>query len=393
MWAWRSSSLCRPRALLSQLHPIRRRVAQGAASSRGHASDAGDGDRRDGGAANKPARNRDRRTPETNRPQLCAALRPPPTGQKKHLYLVLDDTKNGVRIHKLDIDGDNDDDDEVTGDPHDDVADDVATDDLERLPEPPVMRMELPLGDNPHVAILGSNVVAMGSGFCSYFTPGVSGGVTVAFDTSSPSLTVLRDLPSGLREYRAHLAVAVRNKLYVIEDGSDTSYDEFTRGGIHCLKIEDDAHGGGKGEKPSTTNGERWSWCDSDFDDPVRWCWCMDPGSLPFDACEITSHALHPGGRVFFVTAVFPLRYWNADGRRRGTFSYDTERGEWTRHGDRELPFSGRAHYDGAMGAWVGLHLHLGAEDFTADGYLCSCDVPPLDDDPCPETPPEWKLS
>ena len=111
------------------------------------------------------------------------------------------------------------------------------------------------------------------------------------------------------------------------------------------------------------------------------------------------------GGRAFFVSSLYV--YNHADGHRAWatvTFSYDTERGEWTHHSDRQLPFQGQAHYDRDLATWIGLHFHIQHsrdDDLDTDGYLCCCDVPPLALGPGgrkskkhkPAPTPHWKLS
>jgi len=49
-----------------------------------------------------------------------------------------------------------------------------------------------------------------------------------------------------------------------------------------------------------------------------------------------------------------------------GTYSFDTKDSAWRWHGEWALPFLGRAHFDGELNAWVGLHQ---------DGYICACRV------------------
>ncbi|TVT99633.1 hypothetical protein EJB05_54975, partial [Eragrostis curvula] len=254
------------------------------------------------------------------------------------------------------------------------------------------MRMESPsLGDHPTAAIVGSSIVGFGSG-----SPDLGshqrGGATVAFDTKTAALISLRDLPRDLicaSEYNIHLAVAAGNKLYVIE-GNNSGLDycrdgeeEYCRGGLHCLKFDDDGDASDK----------IWSWYNVFFWSPSRCLWCHDRRMLPLSPEGIMGHAVHPSGRAFFVSVHSNYYYKRHDDRRyRGTFSFDTQTGRWTRHGDWQLPFGGQAHYDGELGAWIGLHINY--EDFgnyDMDGYLCSCAV--LSPDKADDEPaPEWKL-
>jgi hypothetical protein len=78
-----------------------------------------------------------------------------------------------------------------------------------------------------------------------------------------------------------------------------------------------------------------------------------------------------------------PLAYSD----RHGTFSFDTERLQWTHHGDWLLPFRGQAYYDADLDAWVGL-----CREKERAGYLCFCDVPPAAVTPNCKEPPPWKL-
>jgi hypothetical protein len=75
------------------------------------------------------------------------------------------------------------------------------------------------------------------------------------------------------------------------------------------------------------------------------------------------------------------------DGMKEGTFSFDTERLEWTCHGSWQLPFSGRAYYLAELDAWVGICRHKGGT-----GHLCSSDVVPVGVGAGTTTMPRWKL-
>ncbi|KAK3141621.1 hypothetical protein QOZ80_4BG0336220 [Eleusine coracana subsp. coracana] len=73
-------------------------------------------------------------------------------------------------------------------------------------------------------------------------------------------------------------------------------------------------------------------------------------------------------------------------GDRNSTFTFDMERLEWTFLGDWLLPFTGRAHYDHELDAWVGLcQYEEGA------GRVCCCEVPPAAGVGS-QTMPSWKL-
>ena len=206
MWACRSF-LSRSRVpLLSQLHAFRGRVnVLGAANctvsvSRGHVSDASDGDRRDDALVQRGRAQRDGGHHRTSRQQ------------KQFLYLVLDDVKKGCSVHNLDIDpataaADNDDD--VVG--------------WLPAPGPPLFRMEYPtLGDDhQYVAVLGSNIIGIGTGSEEAFNGRCGsggGGVTVALDIKTAALNVLRGLPRGMQDRHVDLAVAAGSTLYLFPD-------------------------------------------------------------------------------------------------------------------------------------------------------------------------------
>ncbi|CAL4970701.1 unnamed protein product [Urochloa decumbens] len=314
MWACRSFP-SRPRTVLNSIR--RRRVTEppavvlaGAAASRDLVSDTAATDRS-----------------------------PPPaaTGEKKHLFLVLDDAKYGFGIHKLDIDA------AASASASGAAADDdVEFEDLPRLPTPPVVR----IGNSwvNHFAVLGSNVIGMSSGIRDVYDSR-SDGDTLTFDTKTAELALLPDLPDGLRKGCVRLAVAASaNRLYVIEDGTQypgADYDdELCWGGLHCLKLQEDDADDGKIKEPS---GPRTT----------------SPGT---------------------------------DHRGRGTFSYDIEHGFWRRHGDWEVGATVRGQgslpYAG-LRAWVGLHRQGNAyKGFKPDGHICACKVPSLDG----VEVPGWKL-
>ncbi|KAI4971385.1 hypothetical protein ZWY2020_002299 [Hordeum vulgare] len=113
------------------------------------------------------------------------------------------------------------------------------------------------------------------------------------------------------------------------------------------------------------------------------WVWTAvgtPQARLPFTASCGFCHAVHPDGRTLLVSAT----YWT-DQCQKGTFSFDTERLDWTRHGDWQLPFLGRAYYVPELDAWVGICRHKGGA-----GHLCSSDVVPVGAGPT--TLPRWKF-
>jgi hypothetical protein len=111
----------------------------------------------------------------------------------------------------------------------------------------------------------------------------------------------------------------------------------------------------------------------------MDWAWLELPNDF-FMLQGITSYALHPDGQTVFVSV------------KTATFSLDTEseHPEWRFHGDWELPFTRRGHFDPGLDAWVGL-----SSDPDTLGYICSCDVVSTDfpDASRNTQPPAWKLS
>ena len=102
-------------------------------------------------------------------------------------------------------------------------------------------------------------------------------------------------------------------------------------------------------------NGEQaWEW---------SWFEIPDP---PFKRRHVTSYAVHADGQTIFVSV--------KKGASAATFSFETEEhgGVWHRHGRWALPFTGRAHFDRQLDAWVGLSGEPGSV-----GHLCACDVVP----------------
>ncbi|KAM0930148.1 hypothetical protein ACQ4PT_000947 [Festuca glaucescens] len=105
-----------------------------------------------------------------------------------------------------------------------------------------------------------------------------------------------------------------------------------------------------------------------------RWAWERLPAPPPFtrgNHSYVSTSALHPDGRTIFVS--FESSEYS---KQKGTFSLDTESGEWTRRGDWCLPFSGHVHYDGDLGAWVGTRTVYSNVDCSGYECLCTCDVP-----------------
>ncbi|KAM0912645.1 hypothetical protein ACQ4PT_012628 [Festuca glaucescens] len=284
----------------------------------------------------------------------------PAATTKRHLYVVLAaGHQNLFEIHKLDMDEDGD----------GDSSGSTGTL-LQRLPEPPAVRVEIARG--MHFAALDSSIVA--TGFYLRGTPPSTSyeGVTVVYDTRTAELATSNLLPRGIRNNGAcDRAVAIGNTLR----------PALLRAG------EDDA----------AKEDERWKWRPLPNSPRFSWSWNDTPPELPFDAQSISSYAVHPRGsrgRTLFVSA----GGWRVD---VGTFTYGTGSGKWKRRGDWELPFRGQGHYDGDLDAWVGLH-RVKPEDETledltwetiktTDGHLCACRVTSAASSS--RQPPEWKVS
>lgn len=262
------------------------------------------------------------------------ARRRPAQTKMKHLYLVLDDGDEATTtytIHKLDVDDD-------AGIIHAPDVDRPAT----RFAAAPAAG-----GGQMHfLAMAGKNIVAV---------DGQGGGPTAVYDTEAAALTFASPLPGRLSSSGAGLAV-------VVEDGG---------------------HGGGEALYALTSLGERMpasfealSWARdpcaspssllfSSSSSPGRhyyWSWKNVADTPPPFAEEeaVTAYAVHPDGRTIFVSTT--------GGGGGGTYSFDTERRKWRRHGDWVLPFRGQGYFDGELDAWVGLHREV-------HGRVCACQV------------------
>ncbi|KAL6649453.1 hypothetical protein ACP70R_013677 [Stipagrostis hirtigluma subsp. patula] len=252
--------------------------------------------------------------------------------RQRRLCVVLDDWSKGYSIYKLDVDGFDDD---------DDYFDQRA----ERLPDPPLFRLEIPDGD-PHVAIFA----AAGSGiFAVHYRGDDKGAPVLVYDAATGALAVGPATPVELRN-RPELVPAGGGRVYALDRGA----------GRNHLKVL--AWHGGRG-----------------------WAWDTLPDA-PFDAGTATAcHAAHPDGRTVFFSA-----------HGAGTFSFDAGTGAWAWHGEWMLPFNGQAHYDAEVDAWVGL-----CRGAASPGRVCSCEVvaPPAaahndeEGGTAERPPPAWKLA
>uniref|UniRef100_A0A453G5X7 DUF295 domain-containing protein n=3 Tax=Triticinae TaxID=1648030 RepID=A0A453G5X7_AEGTS len=213
--------------------------------------------------------------------------------EQKHLYLVLDDWKDGFSIHKIDAD--------------DDEAD---------LGQPPVLRLVSPAPGFPmRFAVVGSNIVIVTNPRCGQ-------APTLFYDTKRTGLAVGPPLPGPLVG-DFHTSVATAEMLYAL------SFHH--RNQQHSFEVMSCA----SSPNPCT----------------MSWSWTSVPSPPPFEEDEwITSYAVHPDGHTIFMSGV------NKYNLKRRTFSFDTRYCEWRFHGEWALPFQGQGYYDSTLDGWVGLH-------------------------------------
>ncbi|VAH16165.1 unnamed protein product [Triticum turgidum subsp. durum] len=199
-------------------------------------------------------------------------------------------------------------------------------------------------------------------------------------------LNVARLLPSGLRN-GYNLAVAVRNRLYMIESCSDAFEQgdaHYYSGGLHCLAANRDDHCLTAADR---SRDQKWDWRQLPDSPGFSWSWSNWPPELRFDAQSIIAHAVHPRGRTIFLSVAageYPVE--------SGTYTYGTGSGRWRRCGNWMLPFKGQGHYDYELDAWVGLHLPPDEVETSdvADGHICACSVTSAAASRL--QPPEWKV-
>ncbi|VAH82906.1 unnamed protein product [Triticum turgidum subsp. durum] len=252
----------------------------------------------------RPTRNPDRGSSRSKKTRMskrlqgeeiqanCARKRSRPSDQK-HLYLVLDDWKDGFSIHKIDAD--------------DDDAD---------LGQPPVLRLVSPAPGFPmRFAVVGSNIVIVTNPRCGQ-------APTLFYDTKRTGLAVGPPLPGPLVG-DFHTSVATADMLYALSFHHRNQQHSF----------------------------EVMSWEESPNPCTMSCSWTSVPSPPPFEEDEwITSYAVHPDGHTIFMSGV------NKYNLKRRTFSFDTKYCEWRFHGEWALPFQGQGYYDNTLDGWVGLH-------------------------------------
>uniref|UniRef100_A0A0E0DE76 Uncharacterized protein n=1 Tax=Oryza meridionalis TaxID=40149 RepID=A0A0E0DE76_9ORYZ len=367
-----------------------------------------------------------------------------------HLYLVLDDWKEGYSLHKLDLNAN-------SGDGGDDPS-------PRRLP-PPLLRLGFrTLGSWPHISALGSKIIFMGQRRPDQFRiDGVDGGdgddddkrrcFILVYDTATAAVDVSHHLPDDMHLVTSYDAVADagKNRLYLLlpqferspspepprrrppwpgapERGVDMEPYPYVEKvervkagtrlylllpdpgrrsraavGMPYLEKVEKVYPEEEEEKSAARGGRGRSYGGAGDDDEKdkytlyrnrlteRWSWRTSTSPPPFSGGRrVTGHALHPDGRTIFVSVekTHARRHPGGDeDDEEGTFSYDTERGgEWTRRRGWRLPFKGQAHYDRHLDAWVG----IGASSSGAGGHphLVACDVVELSDAADDPAPP-----
>ncbi|KAM0903562.1 hypothetical protein ACQ4PT_018604 [Festuca glaucescens] len=267
--------------------------------------------------------------------------------QRRHLYVVLRDwmeKQDVYSFHKLNLDDSLE--EMNAGAPEGSGMDGAQN--LRRLPEPILRIGSRGIGTRARIHTLGSNIVVTGN------------RLTLVYGTDTGELDIGQDLPDELSCH--YDAVAAGGKLHALHAP------------IYLWEAPlPPYHGYGEGAMEAK---EGWTWAYDDCRSPM-------PTSAGADYV-LRAHAVHPDGRTVFVSFDHL-----SQAHEHGTFSLDTESGEWTHRGNWRLPFHGKGHYDGDLEAWVGVALGTGGGSSRCY-YLCSCDVPELGNGSAP--PPTWKL-
>jgi hypothetical protein len=220
--------------------------------------------------------------------------------------------------------------------------------DPEALPEPPVICVEAEHGQAALFTALGTRILAL--------QRSAGAGVPV-FDTATLGLAIA-PRPQGNALARCPTLVAVGgDRIYGLE-GTKAAGAAGDRELRHFEVLRAPA-------PPGRT----------------LWSWSTVPAPPPFSPSSVVCHAAHPDGRTVFFSTTECAAGSKAGGgvTGTGTFSFNTQRLEWTCHGAWLLPFTGQAHYDAKLDAWVGIYggdTENGNDDAgAARGRVCSCGV------------------
>ncbi|VAI73973.1 uncharacterized protein LOC119329676 [Triticum dicoccoides] len=242
----------------------------------------------------------------------------------KHLYLVLDDWTKGYSIHKIQADSFDSDSDSGSDDQHSGAA--------RHLPEPPTLRLECPVGTVPHP---GMSFSALGTKIFTFMNQRCS----LIYDTKTAAMTIGAHAPADM----------------VCGFGITVVVDEMLHALSYHFRVKQHSFG-------------FMSWGSTAPDalqQPTEgWSWKTLPPPPPTFHRRVNSYALHPDGCTIFMSTA---NFMTAPSKGcMGTYSFNTKDSVWRWHGEWALPFSGQAHFDRELNAWVGLHR---------DGYISACQV------------------
>ncbi|CAO2201166.1 unnamed protein product [Urochloa humidicola] len=311
-----------------------------------------------------------------------------PNRQKRHLYQLVDDWREGFSVHKLHLNDKRN------------MGTRSVSNKYPCLPTSPVRIAFSGIGAGAQFVAMGSKIVACLEG---------QDGVTVIYDTNTEGLGIVRQSPDALH-YHWEKAVATGDSLYAFvskptwtcsNDLGSANSDSI----VHCNPAEMFCL-----EEVIQHPEEAFYLDDSYIDDNrvgKKCTWRTDPSLVPFYLCHggtIRCYAVHPGSNRFYVS-VTPAKHngstpsYDGDdipdltkaeekvaGSKAGTYTYHTKTREWTHLGTWMLPFTGQGYYDTELDAWVG--LQMGCHDNHCN--IGSCDIPSRAWG-SPE-PPSWKL-
>ncbi|CAM0878119.1 unnamed protein product [Alopecurus aequalis] len=282
---------------------------------------------------------------------------------KQHLYVVLDDHKDGFGVHMLDL-----------GDNTDNYGTGSGT--ARRLPEPPFFRVTLEtLGSRVQFATVGSSIVAMGTPLISpelkYCYIRDLGGILI-YNTKTTAITVAPYLPTPLMRGGYKPSMAIGNSLYIL--GCQPLYRSW-KSSLYCLTAD----------PVDMERDNFWGW--EPLSDSSPWCWSSfsEPPILPFFAGHVTAHAIQTSPSMAQHEILMSVRPTKTS-VLGSTFSFSTESNKWRQLGRWHLPVVGQAHYDVELDAWVGLHAVNGKKMYGSlvmDGHLCFGKLT--------STPSQWK--